>query len=84
MNSLTVLTVLTVVAVAWALRAMYLDMARARRAARRLAVANDQLRQDNRRLLEELDLHVEALTWASRERHPSNVRVLRSVDGGRA
>lgn len=76
-NSLGLLTILTVIAVAWTLRASYLDAARQRRRADRLATECRDLRAERERLLDELDAHVEYL--ASARRHPSNVRVLRSV-----
>ena len=83
MNSLTILTALTVLATVWALRALYLDAARQRRRADRLAARNAELRQ----ALEdaEIDLQLWSEIHARAEaarRHPSNVRVLRSVDGG--
>ena len=79
MNSLTILIVLTVLAVAWTLRAYHLDAARQRRRADRLAAAVADLRAERERLLDELDLSVDALMRMSRDRHPSNVRVLHPV-----
>ena len=80
MTSLHLLATLTVLAVAWALRALYLDAARQRRRADRLAARNAELRQ----ALEDAEIDLQLwseITAAARDRHPSNVRVLRSVDG---
>ena len=76
MNSLTLLTILTILAVAWTLRASYLDAARQRRRADRLAAECRELRAHREQLLDELDATVVDLAM---RRHPSNVRVLRSV-----
>ena len=83
MNSAGILAALTVLAVAWTLRAMWLDMRRAERRVSRLRAENDRLRA----ALEdaEIDLQLWSEIHARAEaarRHPSNVRVLRSVDGG--
>ena len=84
MTSATILGVLTVLATAWALRAMWLDMRRAERRVSRLRAENARLRQ----ALEdaEIDLQLWSEIHARAEaarRHPSqsNVRVLHVVDG---
>ena len=77
MNSLTLLVILTALAVVWTLRAYHLDAARQRRRADRLAAECRELRAEREHLLDELDMHVEQLT--SIHRHPSNVRILRST-----
>ena len=84
MNSLTILGALTVLAVAWALRALYLDAARQRRRADRLAARNAELRQ----ALE--DAEIDLQLWSeiharaeAKDRHPSaqygggNLRVIK-------
>lgn len=77
MNSAAILAILTAAGVLWALRAYHLDAARQRRRADRLAAECRDLRAERERLLDELDGAVVQLS--SIHRHPSNVRVLRSV-----
>ena len=82
MNSLGLLAILTVLAAAWSMRALYLDAARQRRRADRLAARNVELRQRLEFLLDELDDTAVLLEMAARDRHtsrPSNVKVLRGV-----
>ena len=84
MTSLHLLTALTVLAGAWALRALYLDAARQRRRADRLAARNAELRQ----ALE--DAEIDLQLWSeiharaeAKDRHPStqygggNLRVIK-------
>ena len=84
MTSLAILAVATVLAVAWTLRAFYLDMRRAQRRADRLVARNAELRQ----ALEdaEIDLQLWSEIHARAEaarRHPStqygggNLRVIK-------
>ena len=79
MNGLTLLVILTGLAVAWTIRAYALDASRQRRRADRLAREVRDLRTERERLLDELDMSVDALMRQSRDRHPSNVRVLKRV-----
>lgn len=80
MNSLAILGIMLALSTAWALRAYHLDAARQRRRADRLAAECNRLRIEREDLLDELDLHVEALTAAARERHPSQAKPLRVVE----
>lgn len=83
MNSLGFLIGLTVLAVAWALRAMWLDLVRERRRSARLRAVNAGLRERIELLLDDLDDSAVLLQAAARDRHlfalplPSNVRVLK-------
>lgn len=83
MNSLGIVATLTAIAAAWTIRALYVDLRRARRRARRLAARN-------RELLAALDdAKIDLQLWseihlAAQQRHPSNVRVLPHADASLA
>jgi hypothetical protein len=81
MNGLTILMALTVLAVAWTIRAYHLDLARERRRVERLRATNGRLRERIEFLLDELDDAAVLIELEARHRHPSNVRVLRGVEG---
>lgn len=79
MNGLTLLTIATLVAFALSARWLYLDLQRERRRNARLRARIDEL-------LDVLDEDVITITRLRQQhamdRHPSNVRVLRVIDGG--
>jgi hypothetical protein len=82
MNSLGLLAVVTVLAVAWTLRAYHLDLQRERRRVARLRAVNADLRERVEFLLDELDDQALIAQLEAKHRHPSqasNVRVLRGV-----
>jgi hypothetical protein len=82
MNGLGLLVALTVLAVAWSLRAMWLDLQRERRRVARLRAVNADLRERVDFLLDELDDAALIAQLEAKQRHPSqasNVRVLRGV-----
>ena len=70
---MTVLGILTAIAVAWTYRALYLDYARQRRRADRLAARCADMRQEIE------DLH--HIIWPTEPTQPwNNVRVLKDTD----
>lgn len=83
MNGLGLLAALTVLAVAWTIRAYHLDLQRERRRVARLRAVNADLRERVEFLLDELDDAALLAAPEAKQRHPSsrasNVRVLRSV-----
>jgi hypothetical protein len=82
MNSAVIVGILTVLAVAWTLRAMWLDLQRERRRVARLRAVNADLRERVEFLLDELDDAALIAQLEAQQRHPSqasNVRVLRGV-----
>ena len=86
MNSLVILTLATLAALAYAVRVFQLDAAEARRRADRLEV---RLESERRRRID-AEAHAEDAQLlfdmvardAAMERHPSSVRHLSVIDGG--
>ena len=83
MNGLHLLAALTVLAVAWTIRAYHLDLARERRRVARLRAVNADLRERVEFLLDELDDAALIAQLEARQRHPSqqygggNLRVIK-------